>query len=124
MPQFGMGQPVETEEPVVEVAVDPENPLPPGRHVFQLVVFDDAGNQSAPDLVEVIVRDSQAPTAVISGPAQVEWGQSFMLSGKGSSDVAPGKVVRYVWTLVPQREPSPQPSPQPTPRPQPGPRPT
>lgn len=122
MPQFVPGQPVETKEPAVEVTVDPEKPLPPGRYVYQLTVYDDAGNPSAPDLVEVIVRDSRAPTAVISGPAQVEWGQSFMLSGKGSSDVAPGRVVRYVWMLSPQRSPSPTPTPEPGPRPAPQPR--
>jgi hypothetical protein len=100
MPQFAIGSPVETEEPVVEVTVETEQPLPTGRHVFQLVVVDDSGNESKPDQVEVIVRDSELPTAVLAAPKQVEFGTSFELNGEKSSDVPPGKVVRYIWTLV------------------------
>lgn len=97
---FQPGQPVETTEPVVEVTVTPEAPLATGRHRFQLVVVDDAGNVSDPDVAEVIVRDTQRPTAVLTAPEQVEFGRSFVLDGRRSSDVPPGRVVRFVWTLV------------------------
>lgn len=100
MATFVIGTPVETADPTVEFTVDPAAPLAPGRHRVQLVVFDDAGNQSLPDAVEFIVRDTQAPTAVLSVPSQVELGASFLLDGRRSSDVAPGRVVRYVFTLV------------------------
>jgi hypothetical protein len=100
MPEMNIGQTIVTTENGLEVTVKPDSPLSVGRHVFQLVVEDDSGNQSQPDQVTVIVRDSQAPTAVIGAPAQVEFGQSFKLDGRQSSDIPPGKVVRYHWTLV------------------------
>src|ERR1700759_3634342 len=100
MSDFVIGTPVETADPGVEVTVSANNPLPAGKHVFSLVVVDDSGNQSAPDEVTIVVRDDVAPTAVIKAPAQVSLGQSFKLDGSGSSDVAPGKVVKYIWTLT------------------------
>ena len=100
MSKFEIGTPVETEEPTVEVTVDTDNPLPVGKHVFQLVVADESGNASQPAEVVVIVRDSEAPTAVIKAPSQVGFGRSFKMDGSASSDVPPGKVVRYIWTLV------------------------
>ena len=81
MPQFVAGQPLETETPVVEVTVTRDKPLPSGQHRFQLIVSDDAGNVSAPAMVEVIVRDSQKPTAVLDAPRQVKTGQSFSFPG-------------------------------------------
>jgi hypothetical protein len=30
----------------------------------------------------------------------VEFGEAFGLDGRRSSDVAPGRVVKYIWTLV------------------------
>lgn len=42
MPAFTIGQPITTQTPEIEVTVDPQRPLPPGRHVFELVVTDDA----------------------------------------------------------------------------------
>ena len=100
MPPFVPGTKVETEDPSISVDVDPANPLPAGRHTFELIVVDEAGNASDPSTVEVIIRDSQKPTAVLDAPQQVEFGQSFALSGKRSSDVPPGKVVKFVWTMV------------------------
>jgi hypothetical protein len=100
MATFAIGTPVETDAPVIEVTVDPAAPLSAGRHRFQLVVVDDAGNQSAPDAVDVIVRDTTNPTAVLGVPSQVEFGGSFSLDGRRSSDVAPGRVVKYIFTLV------------------------
>lgn len=102
MAEFRLNQPIETSEPTIEVTVNPEEPLPVGQVRFQLVVFDESDNPSQPAFLDVIVRDNQAPTAVLDGPrGEVEFGRSFELSGRRSSDVAPGQVVRYVWTMVP-----------------------
>ena len=100
MPQFAPGQPIVTDSPTVEVTVARDKPLAAGQHRFQLVVTDDAGNVSAPAVVEVVIRDTQKPTAVLDAPRQVEVGQSFQLSGSRSTDIAPGKIVRYQWTLL------------------------
>lgn len=100
MANFVVGSSQETTEAAVEVTVTPNTPLTVGKHRFQLVVVDDSGNKSLPDVVDVIVKDNKNPTAVLKVPAQVELGQSFVLDGRGSSDVAPGKVVRYIWTLL------------------------
>jgi hypothetical protein len=100
MATFNICVTVETVEPGVEVTVSPDAPLAVGRHRFQLVVVDDSVNSSLPDTVDIIVRDSKLPTAVITAPTQVEFGESFGLDGRRSSDVAPGRVVRYIWTLV------------------------
>lgn len=100
MPIFNQNVPLETRTPQIEFTIDPQNPLTPGRHVFRLVVEDDAGNQSAPNEAVVIVRDTIRPTAVLVLPPNVEAGQNFTLDGTRSSDVAPGKVVKYIWTWV------------------------
>ncbi|HEX9311963.1 MAG TPA: hypothetical protein VGA30_03930 [Actinomycetota bacterium] len=100
MAEFVIGKPVETEDPTVEVTVSVDIPLAVGKHVFQLVVEDDSGNQSLPATVDVVVRDSQAPTAILAAPSQVDFGQSFKLDGSKSSDVGGGKVVKFIWTLV------------------------
>ena len=101
MAEFNPGEPITTEEAVIEVTQNPEEPtLSPGRHTFQLVVTDDAGNASVPDIVEIVIRDTIRPTAVLEAPKSVQPGQSFILSGKRSADVPPGRVVRYEWTLL------------------------
>lgn len=100
MPEFTIGTSIETQDASITVDIDPNSPLPPGAHTFQLVVTDDSGNQSAPATLRVIVRDTTAPTAVLDGPSQVEVGASFELSGARSSDVPPGKIVSYRWTLL------------------------
>lgn len=100
MATFVIGTPIETNVSSIEVTVDPNNPLPVGRHRFQLMVADDSGNNSLPDTVEVIVKDSTNPTAVLSAPPQVEFGATFQLDGRRSSDVIPGKVVKYVWIML------------------------
>ncbi len=97
MAVFVPGQEVQTSESSVEVTVTPTSALPPGRHRFQLIVVDDAGNQSEPAVVEVIVVDDKKPTAVIDAPARVSAGASFKLTGARSSDLAPGKIVSYRW---------------------------
>ena len=100
MAEFRPGQPVETTTPDVEVTVTANAPLPVGRHRFQLVVEDDSGNLSEPSTAEVIVRDTQKPTAVLDAPREVDLGRSFQLSGKRSSDLASGRIVKYIWTRL------------------------
>ena len=51
MAKFRINQPVTTTVP--QVIVDAG--LPPGQHRFQLVVQDDTGNASAPDIVVVTI---------------------------------------------------------------------
>ena len=99
MAEFRAGQPVVTDTPEVEVTVAANAPLPAGRHRFQLVVQDDSGNSSDPSVTEVIVRDTQKPTAVLDAPREVELGRSFQLSGRRSSDIG-GRIVRYTWTRL------------------------
>lgn len=102
MADFKLDTPIETQDPSIEVTVNPDSPLPLGPVRFQLVVFDEDNNASEPAFLEVTIRDSLRPTAVLDGPrGGVEAGTSFNLSGQRSSDVAPGRIVRYVWTLVP-----------------------
>lgn len=97
MATFVPGQAVVTTDPRVEVTVSPSAPLAPGRHRFQLVVVDDAGNESQPAVTEVIVIDNTKPTAVIDAPATVPFGSSFTLSGTRSFDLPPGKISQYRW---------------------------
>jgi hypothetical protein len=52
MSTFKVGQTIETRAPTI--AVDPG--LPPGRHRFQLEVFDEAGNRSKPATTVIEVR--------------------------------------------------------------------
>ena len=47
----------ETQRPEVEV-----DALPAGRHVFQLIVTDDAGNDSRPARIEILVRPDPGDT--------------------------------------------------------------
>lgn len=100
MAEFRLGVPFETAEGTVEVTVSRANPLPIGRRRFQLVVVDDAGNVSDPAMVEMYVIDTEKPTAVLKVPARVPFGQSFTLDGRGSTDAPPGRIIRYIWTLL------------------------
>lgn len=108
MPTFKLNEPIAQPDPTIAVEVSRENPLPIGVQRFRLVVVDDAGNESQPAFVEIVVRDMDAPTAVLdvmdangrrTDPV-VAFGQAFTLSGARSSDVEPGKVVEYRFTLV------------------------
>ncbi|MGG6297043.1 hypothetical protein ACQ4M4_21830 [Leptolyngbya sp. AN02str] len=101
MVEFKRGEPITTETPTIAVTINPEQPLRPGRHRFQLVVEDDSNNQSEPDTVDVIVLDTERPTAVLEAqPSQVKFQQDFVLSGKQSSDAGGGRIVKYIWTLL------------------------
>ncbi len=99
--QLRVNEPVEAAAPDNDLAiiVDPARPLPVGAHTFQLEVVDDAGNRSQPTQIRVIILDDQAPTAVISAPRTVPFGQSFTLSGRQSFDIG-GAITRFIWTLV------------------------
>jgi hypothetical protein len=48
----------------------------------------------------LVVLDDRKPTAVIDGPSSVQLGQSFTLDGSRSVDLAPGRIVEFVWTLL------------------------
>src|SRR5688572_8960859 len=100
MANFVLNTPIETDVPTIEVTLSATNGLALGRHRFQLVVVDDSNNESAADVVEVRVIDSQRPTADITGPDSVPFGTSFPLSGVRSSDVGGGRIVRYRWTYI------------------------
>lgn len=95
MARFEINTPVVQPDPEIVVDVDAENPLPPGRHRFGLIVTDDSGNTSTLDAIEVLIRDTAAPTAVIDvvdanklriAPV-VDAGKSFTLSGAQSFDI-------------------------------------
>jgi hypothetical protein len=100
---FKVNVPIETTEPKIEVTVGPDSSLPKGRVRFQLVVVDDSGNESSPDTVDVIIQDTQRPTAVLDAPRAVEFGNSFTLLGDRSLDIG-GRIVTYRWTLIEARE--------------------
>jgi hypothetical protein len=100
MPRFEPNVPIQTQEPVILVEVAEGQALLPGRHTFRLVVVDNDGLESDPDQVDIIVLDDRRPTAVLEVPRQVIFGQNFELSGRRSADPAPGRIVRYIWTLV------------------------
>ena len=100
MAEFIVNTDVETDTPTVEVTLSPERPLKLGRHRFRLIVVDDSGNKSVPDEVDVIVADTEAPTAVLSAPSTVAFGTSFPLDGRRSVDAGGGRIVNYVWTYL------------------------
>jgi hypothetical protein len=106
----GVDTAVVAADPVLDVLASATRPLPAGRHVFQLVVVDNAGNQSSVDSVSVTVRDRSRPTAridfvrpdgtrVYDNGIDVAYGQPFRLTGERSAD-ANGKIAQWRWTLV------------------------
>jgi hypothetical protein len=100
MAEFIINQDVVTDVNAVEVTITPRTPLRAGRHSFQLIVTDDSGNISAPDRIEIIVADQDAPTAVLAGPRIVATGRSFNLDGSRSIDAGGGTITRYTWTYM------------------------
>jgi hypothetical protein len=108
MAQFKLNQPVVQAEPLVKVEVPQGEPLPIGANRFRLVVVDDDGVESEPTFLDVIVQAPAAPTAVLDTVDEnngrldpvVPFGKGFNLSGARSSDVDPGKVVEWRFTLV------------------------
>lgn len=86
-----------TLEPTYLVPQPSGRPLAIGRHRFQLVVNDNAGNSSQPSTVEVIVVDNIPPTAVLDAPRTIAVGAAVQLSGARSTEVG-GAITQYVWT--------------------------
>ena len=99
MAEFRLHPPLTTQDPKVEVTVDRERPLAVGKHRFRLIVVDQAGNESVPDEIEVVVLDNERPTAVLEGPARVNFGEAFVLTGERSSDPN-GPIIQYRWELI------------------------
>lgn len=97
-----VNQPVEGAAPdaTLVITVDANRPLPVGAYTFQLEVVDDSGNRSQAVQARLFVIDNQAPTAIISAPRTVAFGQPLTLSGAESRDVGGGRIARYIWTLV------------------------
>jgi hypothetical protein len=110
MAQFELGKEIVTADPTIQV----EPTLAIGKHVFQLIVEDAAGNQSAPTSLEVIVLDKTAPTAVLElvGASPVE-DEAFVLSAAKSADARGGTIVAYRFTLTSRPEPPRGPDPVP-----------
>lgn len=108
MTVFKTNSPVTQADPVVKVEATRAAPLPVGANRFRLVVIDDEGNESDPAFLDIIVQAPTFPTAVLdivddTGKrldATVPFGTTFILSGARSTDVPPGKVAQYVFTLV------------------------
>ena len=108
MAQFTLNQTVAQADAVVTVETSRANPFPIGANRFQLVVVDDDGNLSDPTFIDVIVQDPKIPTAVLDvvnsdgkrvDPTVMQ-GANFILSGARSTDVDPGKIVEYRFTLI------------------------
>ena len=106
----GVDTSVKSDEPALDVLASANAPLKPGKHVFQLVVTDDSGNDSDTASVTIIVLDQDRPTAVvdlidaaggrISEPeVKVPFGKPFQLTGDRSTDVG-GSVKVWNWTLL------------------------
>ncbi|RQP21481.1 hypothetical protein [Piscinibacter terrae] len=106
----GTDETVKSDEPLLDVLASAATPLKPGKHVFQLMVVDDSGNQSDTASVTVIVLDQDRPTAVVDlideagnrhpePEVSVPFGKPFRLSGERSSDIG-GAVNVWNWTLL------------------------
>lgn len=111
MATFKPNVPVVQAGATVTVDVTPAAPISVGAHTFRLVVVDDAGNESAPVTIQVVVKDTDKPTAVLEmidkgtgvplpQPYTVAPGISFTLSAAKSSD-ASSKIKEYRFTLDP-----------------------
>jgi len=109
MAVFQTNKMISQNTPVIQVDVTPTAPLPIGVHRFQLVVVDDSGNASVAATIDVVVKDTTAPTAVLMvvgadgkkiDPPVVPFGQSFTLSAAQSTDAGGGKIVEYRFTLL------------------------
>jgi hypothetical protein len=108
MPEFKPNVPVVQKDPLVSVDIKQDAPLPAGKYRFQLVVVDDGNNESDPAFLDVLVKDTERPTAILDmvdangalTSPEVAVGSAFLLSGARSSDVPPGKVAAYRFTLL------------------------
>jgi hypothetical protein len=100
--QLRTNQPVEANSPDTDLVIniDPGHPLPVGGYTFQLEVVDNSGNRSQAVQLRLFVVDTQAPTAIISAPRTVPFGQPFTLSGRESADAGGGSIIKFIWTLI------------------------
>lgn len=64
MTAFSVGKPVSSRVPQVTV----DGTLAPGRHLFELVVRDDAGNASEPARAVVVVGEGRRPPGPVVRP--------------------------------------------------------
>ena len=87
----------------------PNDKLGIGAHTFQLMVEDESGNVSTPAAIQLIVVDTEAPTAVLTvtdeqgrplAANRISFGNGFILNATKSVDSGGGKIVRYNWSLV------------------------
>lgn len=109
MAKFIRNKPVTTTIPKVKVELNRNDKLDLGMNRFQLVVVDDAGNESDAAFIEIMVKDNKRPTAhidLVDGNGKrltnltIREGQQILLSGERSEDHPPGKVVQWKWTWV------------------------
>ena len=79
MPVFQLNEPIETDEPVVEVDALPRI----GRYIFELVVVDGQGERSAPVRATVTVRRAVGP------PGDVQAGVASQKAPRSRKPAAP-----------------------------------
>ena len=91
---FALNKHVETTTPSVEAMIT--GATPETNYTFQLVVIDDAGNESQP--VTTVVEVRGIPVAKITGPKIAVAGKPITLEAAGSGPE--GKIKTYRWTLV------------------------
>lgn len=100
---FVTGEPISSTESVVAI-----DSVAIGAHRFKLAVVDDDGLESEPSFLDVIVTAGDRPTAVLDLVAEdgrrlepnIKVGHRISLSARRSSDVAPGRIVEYRYTLI------------------------
>ena len=110
MTQFVKNVPVyQGGDPNAALEVMGQPPWTGGPARLQLIVVDDAGNQSDPVFVDITVQQRPQPTAALAlvddqgaaiTPAQVPYGAGFTLSAWDSTAVAPANIAEYRFTLV------------------------
>lgn len=108
MAQFKVNVPISQSDPLVKVEVTDQEPLPLGPNRFELVVIDDAGNESVPFILTVVVTDQSKPTAILQVvnadgkvlEPVVPFGTTFILSAADSRDTEPGTIKEYRFTLL------------------------
>jgi hypothetical protein len=109
MAEFVKNVPVYQGDPKDALQVMSDPPWPAGASRLQLIVVDDAGNQSDPVFVDINVKQRPPPTAVLHvvgrrgatiNPPRLPAGMSFRLSGADSSSPVQAQIVEYRFTLV------------------------
>ena len=103
---FSGGVEVTRNQPSLLVAAS-STPVPVGAQNYQLVVEDGSGNRSAAVELQLMVKDTVAPSAMLAvfdsngqSITQIDQGQTFTLSGQHSSDANGGVIAQYHWRAV------------------------